>query len=289
MFKEKAPSPSLENQKIFFSYSRVDAQEFALKLANDLRQAGANIWIDQDIRPSQRWDTEVHKALTSSDCVLFIVSNASVISDNVLDEVHYALNYKKKLYPLIISNCDLPYRTIRLQHIDFIDNYEKGLTTLLKSLNISSNPTKIKGTGGIDGKAFIIIDNTEVEKNELANFNSEKNPVTLFNKGVEKYKSGRYTEAIRYFDKAIELKTDYTDAYIHRGNSYHQGYNLWEAIEDYNKALELKPDDGYTYYSRGIAKIPLNDKNGACQDLKKSCDLGYKKGCLMYDSLSKEA
>ncbi len=40
-----------EESKAFFSYSRLDA-EFALKLAKDLRNAGASVWIDQlDISP----------------------------------------------------------------------------------------------------------------------------------------------------------------------------------------------------------------------------------------------
>ena len=39
----------------FFSYSRDDS-EFALRLAEDLKAAGAGVWIDQlDIQPGQRW------------------------------------------------------------------------------------------------------------------------------------------------------------------------------------------------------------------------------------------
>ncbi len=35
-------------QKIFFSYSRVDGEKYALKLATDLRNAGAN-WVDREV------------------------------------------------------------------------------------------------------------------------------------------------------------------------------------------------------------------------------------------------
>jgi hypothetical protein len=42
-------------QTAFFSYSRDDS-EFALRLAADLKAAGANVWLDQlDIAPGQRW------------------------------------------------------------------------------------------------------------------------------------------------------------------------------------------------------------------------------------------
>jgi len=47
----------------FFSYSREDS-EFALRLAEDLKAAGAVVWIDQlDISPSEEWDIAVEEAL----------------------------------------------------------------------------------------------------------------------------------------------------------------------------------------------------------------------------------
>ena len=47
----------------FFSYCREDS-DFALRLAEDLKAAGANVWIDQlDIEPGMPWDREVEDAL----------------------------------------------------------------------------------------------------------------------------------------------------------------------------------------------------------------------------------
>ncbi len=57
---------------LFFSYARADA-EFALKLANSLRSAGANLWIDQlDIRAGDHWDRAVEQALTIAESLLII-------------------------------------------------------------------------------------------------------------------------------------------------------------------------------------------------------------------------
>ena len=83
--------------KIFFSYSRHDSA-FALKLANDLRNAGASIWIDQlDIPPGQHWDSEIEKALHHSNCLLAILSPKSLLSNNAMDEISYALEENKKV------------------------------------------------------------------------------------------------------------------------------------------------------------------------------------------------
>ena len=85
----------MDQQKIFFSYSRQDASAFALRLYNDLRDTGAAVWMDQlDIKAGPKWDVEIGKALAASNCVIFIVSEKSVQSDNVLDEVYYSLDKK---------------------------------------------------------------------------------------------------------------------------------------------------------------------------------------------------
>jgi hypothetical protein len=62
-------------KNIFFSYSRADASDFALRLAVDLKKEGFNVWIDQqDIRAGSEWDIEIEKALETSDCLLFVES-----------------------------------------------------------------------------------------------------------------------------------------------------------------------------------------------------------------------
>lgn len=121
--------------KVFFSYSRMDASEFTLKLALDLKKEGFNVWIDQeDIRAGTEWDLEIEKALETCDCLLFIESEKSVISNNVLDEVYYALEQKKRVIPIIYHDSKTPFRIQRLQHIDFSKNYDDGLPDLIKEL-----------------------------------------------------------------------------------------------------------------------------------------------------------
>lgn len=127
-------------QKIFFSYSRDDA-EFALKLATDLKNSGIDLWIDQlDIPLGMRWDVEVEKSLENSGSLLVILSDTSVTSNNVLDEVSHALDNNKQIYPVVIDNCKIPFRLKRLQHIDFTSGYDMGLDHLLKALNVSTSP-----------------------------------------------------------------------------------------------------------------------------------------------------
>jgi hypothetical protein len=132
----------METQKIFFSYSRMDSP-FALKLAKDLRESGADIWIDQlDIQAGSHWDAAVEKALNTAACVLVIISPFSTSSTNVMDEVSFALETGKKIVPVMLEECPPPFRLRRLQRIDFTKDYNTGLTQLLLSLNLVSSTAK---------------------------------------------------------------------------------------------------------------------------------------------------
>jgi len=126
----------VSTETIFFSYSRDDT-EFVLQLAKNLRQAGANIWLDQlDISPGSRWDKSIQDALTNSKVLLVILSKTSVESDNVLDEVSFALEQGKRVVPVLLEDCEIPFRLRRLQYADFTENPEKGIHTLIQALHL---------------------------------------------------------------------------------------------------------------------------------------------------------
>jgi hypothetical protein len=120
----------------FFSYSREDS-EFALKLAEDLKAEGANVWLDQlDIEPGQRWARAVQDALNRAQCVLVILSPASVNSNNVEDEVNFALEEHKTVVPVFYRHCKVPFQLRPFQYIDFRTDYDRGLKVMVKTLGV---------------------------------------------------------------------------------------------------------------------------------------------------------
>ncbi|GAA4461959.1 hypothetical protein GCM10023189_38070 [Nibrella saemangeumensis] len=128
----------MNEETIFFSYARDDASNFAIKLARDLKNAGVNVWIDQlDIPPGRPWDIEIEKALEKANGVIFILSEKSVSSDNVLNEIGYALDEEKHVIPVLLRDCKIPIRIRRLQHIDFRFDYVDALAKLLKELQVA--------------------------------------------------------------------------------------------------------------------------------------------------------
>lgn len=74
--------------------------------------------------------------------------------------------------------------------------------------------------------------------------------LAYFQQGVIFYQELRYDEALQYFSKAIDTKSDNLQAFDYRGNVYlkKNAYDL--ALQDFNQALALKPDYGDAYYNR---------------------------------------
>ena len=132
-----------EIHKVFFSYSRSDA-DFVLKVAKALRKEGRHIWVDQlDIPKGGRWDEEVEKALKASRCLLVALSPASSQSQNVLDEVSYALDEKKVVIPILLQSGNIPFRLKRLQYIDFTGDFDDAYQQLIAALNALSSPLAV--------------------------------------------------------------------------------------------------------------------------------------------------
>ena len=92
-------SPEMSH-RTFISYSRKD-KDFALELAKNLRATGFDIWLDLlDIPTGARWDDEVEAALKDCGAFLVIITPASSASDNVKDEIGYAIDNTYLLEPL---------------------------------------------------------------------------------------------------------------------------------------------------------------------------------------------
>jgi len=74
----------MEIKKIFISYSRRDANEFAVMLANDLRKERFDVWLDQsELYGGNKFNDEIEKALEASNYVVFIVSEKALTSSYI--------------------------------------------------------------------------------------------------------------------------------------------------------------------------------------------------------------
>ena len=93
------------------------------------------------------------------------------------------------------------------------------------------------------------------------------------NRGLTYDSKGDHDRAIADYDKAVQLKPDFAEAYLGRGAAYNYKGDYDRAIADYDKAVQLKPDYAGAYNNRGIAYDSKGDHDQAIADYGKAIQL----------------
>ena len=89
---------------------------------------------------------------------------------------------------------------------------------------------------------------------------------TYFLWGNAKYHLHDYAGAILDYTMAIQLESDFAEAYNNRGNVKDELGQHFTAISDYDTAIRLKPDYAGAYLNRGVAKAKLGQHFAAISD-----------------------
>ena len=104
---------------VFLCYARKD-EDFVLKLAANLKERGAPVWLDQwDIPPSADWDLTIDDALYGCARFLIVLSPASRASREARGELRTALDEDKPIVPVLYQKCRIPRQLKLIQHVDY--------------------------------------------------------------------------------------------------------------------------------------------------------------------------
>ena len=87
---------------------------------------------------------------------------------------------------------------------------------------------------------------------EAVSYGSDKFP-DLYNQAIEYYKQGKYDQAGKKFEEALELKPNDTYALYGLGNTYYCKAKYDEAIKVYTKAINMDPGYAKVHYSLSLA------------------------------------
>src|SRR5579864_2375775 len=119
---------------IFISYARGDSA-FVDRLESDLGQQGFDTWVDRHgLEAGSKWRRELQDAIDRSQVLLVVLSPDAAVSEYVQMEYSYAADEGKVVIPLYYRSCKVPMDLRDIQWIDFQQNYETGLTALLRTL-----------------------------------------------------------------------------------------------------------------------------------------------------------
>jgi tetratricopeptide (TPR) repeat protein len=99
-----------------------------------------------------------------------------------------------------------------------------------------------------------------------------------YDAGVRLIQATRYEEAILNFDRTIDLKPDFVDAYRLRGKAYMAGTKPDAAIPDFTKVAQMRPADPDPLVERGFAYLDKKDYAKAIADADRALALNPRVG-----------
>jgi tetratricopeptide (TPR) repeat protein len=132
----------------FVSYSRIDAADDALWLADTLAGGPSRfpVWVDKrDLRPGTDWDEQVAEAIRTCRGLLLILTADSVRPNSMCKrEWVRALKYKKPVIPLRFHrDAELPFRLEPREYVDFTRSVEAAVTRLREHLGWMDTPAGV--------------------------------------------------------------------------------------------------------------------------------------------------
>ena len=99
-----------------------------------------------------------------------------------------------------------------------------------------------------------------------------------YNRGRQRVKSGQYLDGMDDLDKAINLNFDEAKVYVVRGIARFELGKHDDAFTDYDRAIYMKPDYPNAHAIRGEAKAKSNDIPGAKVDFQNALGLAKEQG-----------
>lgn len=98
-------------------------------------------------------------------------------------------------------------------------------------------------------------------------------PIIYFALGRYHFNNHNFDEALNYFQKTIQTKPDFAEAYHNLGITYYRLNEYNNAIIELKKAIELKTDYAKAYHSLALVQYKNKDHENAISNLLKVIQL----------------
>lgn len=128
MAEDLESESSVAGSNVFVSYCR-DNMDFANQIVSMLEDEGYDPKIDrEDIAATEKWESRLLELISSSDTVVFVLTDEYLASENCAWEIHESVKRNKRLIPLLpksLTTPNVPPELSRLNYIYFF-NLKKG-------------------------------------------------------------------------------------------------------------------------------------------------------------------
>lgn len=96
----------------------------------------------------------------------------------------------------------------------------------------------------------------------------------MYQKSVMQKESGKYLDALRSVNRALDMDTGHAPYFSTRGEIYATTGMHAYAVKDFSMALDLDPADPETWYMKGLSDLELGNREVACFDFRNAAKLG---------------
>lgn len=141
-YSSRLSARSLKSPTVFISHNSKD-KPFVRKLASSLRTHNIRCWVDEaEIRFGESLVQKISDAISKIDLVIAVISNNSVYSNWVRQELDWAMTKEIRgnriiVIPIIIEKCDIPFFLANKLYADFTDKdqFDSMLGKLVESID----------------------------------------------------------------------------------------------------------------------------------------------------------
>jgi hypothetical protein len=136
--------------KVFISHSSRNRQR-AMRLAEAIQHLNVEVWYDEwEILVGHNLADQIYEGIKSCDYMLILLTNASVTSTWVKEEMNYARTSEiesggTKIVPLLYEDCEIPSALRQKAYADFRNSFERGFEQLSRLLS-SPQPSSTQVT-----------------------------------------------------------------------------------------------------------------------------------------------
>lgn len=93
----------------------------------------------------------------------------------------------------------------------------------------------------------------------------------------------KYYEAIKFYNKAIACRPEFSRSYLNRGATYDGLSQYEEALSDYETAIKLNPNAAQYYYNRGNTYRHMTDNMKAIEDYSLAISMDSSMAAVYYN------
>ncbi len=236
----------------------------------DISGNNPNVMYELGLRHAQIKPTIIVKRKNMSTNIPFDITTIRIISIDMDSESF--VNEKQLLKDHIIYAEKNPESASysMASHYNYNNNKEIIVNMMSGIENIKSDVLDIKTTQNLK-------EPQDVLESIMKEVNMMKDNNKCRIKGNEYYKNKKYSIAIMYYDKSLELKPNDISSYMHKGNALYDLLNYSEAYTCFTNIIDMDSSiiDAYVYQGDALQAMNKFDESLACYDKAIELDATY--------------